>query len=116
VAATRGVMEALLATCEDNLSGKRDRALLLFGWASGGSRNSEITDASFENVRRDGSGFVFELHRSKTNQSGRKGPKADRSAARQTLRPLPALRLCHRTRQAEHFTWRDHGHDRPPSA
>jgi integrase len=75
VAATRSVMEALLATCADDLAGKRDRALLLFGWASGGRRRSEITEASFENVRRDGNGFVFELHRSKTNQSGRKDPK-----------------------------------------
>jgi integrase len=75
VAATRSVMEALLATCGDDLTGKRDRALLLFGWASGGRRRSEITEASFENVRRDGNGFVFELHRSKTNQSGRKDPK-----------------------------------------
>lgn len=75
VAATRSVMEALLSTCGDDLLGKRDRALLLFGWASGGRRRSEIVEASFENVRRDGEGFVFELHRSKTNQSGRRDPK-----------------------------------------
>lgn len=74
VAATRGVMEALLATCADDLIGKRDRALLLFGWASGGRRRSEITAASLENVRRDGNGFVYELRRSKTNQSGTSNP------------------------------------------
>jgi integrase len=72
VAATRQVMEALLATCADDLIGKRDRALLLFGWASGGRRRSEIVAASFENVRRDGEGFVYRLGRSKTNQSGRR--------------------------------------------
>jgi len=38
VAATRHVMEALLATCTDDPMGERDRALLLFGWASGGAR------------------------------------------------------------------------------
>jgi integrase len=75
VAATRHVMEALLATCSDDLIGKRDRALLLFGWASGGRRRSEITAATFENVRRDGEGFVYNLGRSKTNQSARKDPK-----------------------------------------
>jgi integrase len=75
VAATRSVMAALLATCGEDLIGKRDRALLLFGWASGGRRRSEIVEASFENVRREGNGFVFELHRSKTNQSGRNDPK-----------------------------------------
>jgi integrase len=64
IAATRSIMEALLATCADDLIGKRDRALLLFGWASGGRRRSEIVAASFENVRLDGDGFVFELHRS----------------------------------------------------
>jgi integrase len=75
VAATRHIMEALLATCGDDLIDKRDRALLLFGWASGGRRRSEITAASFENVRRDGDGFVYHLGRSRTNQSGRNDPK-----------------------------------------
>jgi integrase len=75
VAATRHVMEALLSTCGDDLIGKRDRALLLFGWASGGRRRSEITAATFENVRREGDGFVYELSVSKTNQYGRKDPK-----------------------------------------
>ncbi|MGH8255860.1 MAG: site-specific integrase [Steroidobacteraceae bacterium] len=72
IAATRSVMQALLATCGDDLVGKRDRALLLFGWASGGRRRSEIIAASFENVRRDGAGFIYELGRSKTRQSARR--------------------------------------------
>src|SRR6202050_2835231 len=59
VAAKRHVMEALLATCSDDLIGKRDRALLLFGWASGGRRRSEITAATFENVCRGGGGVGF---------------------------------------------------------
>ena len=75
VAATRHVMEALLSTCGDDLIGKRDRALLLFGWASGGRRRSEIVAATFENVRRDGEGFVYELRRSRINQNGSKDPK-----------------------------------------
>jgi integrase len=75
VAATRHVIEALLATCGDDPIGKRDRVLLLFGWVSGGRRRSEITAATFENVRRDGDGFIYDLRKSKTNQSGRKNPK-----------------------------------------
>ena len=76
IAATRPVMEALLATCQDDLAGIRDRALLLFGFASGGRRRSEIVAATLENVRRDGQGgFVFELGRSKTNQSGARAPQ-----------------------------------------
>ncbi|MCW0375132.1 hypothetical protein NB691_001966 [Xanthomonas sacchari] len=34
-------LEALLATCDDSLEGIRDRALLCFGFASGGRRRSE---------------------------------------------------------------------------
>jgi integrase len=74
IAATRPVMDALLATCQDDLAGIRDRALLLFGFASGGRRRSEIVAATFENVRRDHhGGFVYELGRSKTNQGGIRG-------------------------------------------
>jgi integrase len=76
IAATRQIMQALLSTCQDDLPGIRDRALLLFGFASGGRRRSEIVSASLENVKRDGqSGFVFELGRSKTNQSGTRAPE-----------------------------------------
>src|SRR5580658_6008343 len=75
VAATYSVLEALLATCGDDLIGKRDRALLLFGWASGGRRRSEIVAATFENVRRTEDEFVYQLGRSKTNRSGRLRPE-----------------------------------------
>ncbi len=76
IAATRPVMEALLATCQDDLAGIRDRALLLFGFASGGRRRSEIVAATLENVRRDDQGgFVYELAKSKTNQSGVRRPE-----------------------------------------
>jgi integrase len=68
-------MEALLATCGEDLIGLRDRALLLFGWASGGRRRSEITAATFENLKRDGDGYVYELSVSKTNQAGRRDTK-----------------------------------------
>jgi integrase len=76
IAATRQVMEALLLTCQEDLPGIRDRALLLFGFASGGRRRSEIVAATLENVRRDGQGgFVYELGRSKTNQAGNRAPE-----------------------------------------
>ncbi len=96
VAATRLVMESLLATCGADLQGVRDRALLLFGWASGGRRRSEITAATFENVRRDGEGFVYELQVSKTNQSGTNDPKRFKpiqGAAAKALREWYALLL-----------------------
>ena len=39
-ALTKDPLEAMLATCTDGLIGVRDRALLLFCWASGGRRRS----------------------------------------------------------------------------
>ena len=38
---TREPLQALLDTCDDSLRGLRDRALLLFAWASGGRRRSK---------------------------------------------------------------------------
>ncbi len=97
VAATRLIMESLLATCGEDLPGLRDRALLLFGWASGGRRRSEITAATFENVRRDGEGFVYELQVSKTNQTGSNDPKRFKpiqGAAAKALRAWYAMLLA----------------------
>lgn len=70
-ALTREPLEALLDTCDDSLRGRRDRALLLFAWAGGGRRRSEVTAATIENLheRPDGS-FVYLLRHSKTNQTG----------------------------------------------
>jgi integrase len=70
-ALTREPLEAMLATCDDSLEGLRDRALLLFGFASGGRRRSEIAAAQAEQLRRVGAqAFAFHLGISKTDQSG----------------------------------------------
>jgi integrase len=74
-AATASILETLVATCGDDLAGIRDRALLYFGFSSGGRRRSEIVAASFENVRRDEDGFIYELNYSKTNRGGRHRPE-----------------------------------------
>ncbi|QBB70744.1 site-specific integrase [Pseudolysobacter antarcticus] len=74
-AATRTELEAMLATCDDSLSGLRDRALLLFGFASGGRRRSEIAAAEMASLHRVGeSAYVYRLEHSKTQQAG---PTAD---------------------------------------
>ncbi|WP_454694664.1 site-specific integrase [Achromobacter aegrifaciens] len=73
-ALTREPFEQLLATCDDSLIGLRDRALLLFGWASGGRRRSEIVHATLENTVRTPEGFLFHLTYSKTNQIGQVTP------------------------------------------
>jgi len=69
-ALTREPLQAMLATCDDTLRGIRDRALLLFAWASGGRRRSEVVRATVENTVRTAEGFLYTLAQSKTNQSG----------------------------------------------
>lgn len=70
-ALTKGPLELVLATCDDSVRGKRDRAMLLFAWASGGRRRSEVTDATMENLRNhSGRGYVYVMARSKSNQEG----------------------------------------------
>jgi integrase len=70
-AITRTELEAMLATCDSSLEGIRDRALLCFGFASGGRRRSEIAAADMRDLRRSGdSGYIYRLEFSKTQQAG----------------------------------------------
>lgn len=70
-ALTKDPLQQLLATCDDSLKGRRDRALLLFAWATGGRRRSEVASATLENLQRvDAEAFVYTLAHSKTNQRG----------------------------------------------
>jgi integrase len=72
-ALTRAPLEALLATCTDGLIGTRDRALLLFAWASGGRRRSEVTAAVVEHLTFvDPQTYLYRLLHTKTDQSGAK--------------------------------------------
>lgn len=70
-AITRAELEAMLATCDDSLEGRRDRALLSFGFASGGRRRSEIAAADMRDLRKVGEdGYIYRLEYSKTQQAG----------------------------------------------
>lgn len=70
-ALTKDPFESLLATCTDGLIGLRDRALLLFAWASGGRRRSEVTGARFDQlIAVDADTYLYRLTHSKTDQSG----------------------------------------------
>ncbi|MBB3814751.1 integrase [Xanthomonas arboricola] len=70
-AITRDELEALLSACDDSLEGLRDKALLLFGFASGGRRRSEIAAADWQDLRRIGEdAFIYRLEHSKTQQAG----------------------------------------------
>jgi integrase len=73
-AITRAELEAMLATCDDSLEGRRDRALLCFGFASGGRRRSEIAAADMRDLRKVGEdGYICRLEYSKTQQAGEGG-------------------------------------------
>lgn len=70
-AVTRSELEAMLATCDGSLEGVRDRALLCFGFASGGRRRSEIAAADMRDLRKVGDdGYIYRLEYSKTQQAG----------------------------------------------
>lgn len=70
-AITRAELETMLATCDDSLEGRRDRALLCFGFASGGRRRSEIAAADLRDLRKIGEdGYIYRLRYSKTQQAG----------------------------------------------
>ncbi|MFC0679444.1 site-specific integrase [Lysobacter korlensis] len=70
-AITRKELEALIATCDHSLEGIRDRALLYFGFASGGRRRSEVAAADFADLKRAGERqYVYRLMHSKTQQAG----------------------------------------------
>lgn len=69
-ALTRDPLALMLATCDDSLRGRRDRALLLFAWASGGRRRSEVANATMACLKPVPGGYVYTLQNSKTNQSG----------------------------------------------
>jgi integrase len=70
-AITRAELEAMLVTCDESLEGLRDRALLCFGFASGGRRRSEIAAAHMRDLRKVGEdGYIYRLEYSKTQQAG----------------------------------------------
>lgn len=77
-ALTKDPLQLMLASCDDGLRGRRDRALLLFAWSSGGRRRSEVADADMKFLKRVSTGFIYTLVHSKTNQSGRDRPENEK--------------------------------------
>lgn len=72
---TREVLEAMLAACGPGMAGLRDRAILAFGFASGGRRRSEIAglrraDVDLESFDRSGEVWI-RLAGTKTTTAGR---------------------------------------------
>jgi integrase len=68
-ALTLAMLRKLLATCDGSARGRRDRALLLFGFA-GALRRSELISINVEDVRIDADGLRLHIRRSKTDATG----------------------------------------------
>lgn len=67
---TEDILNQMMDVTDDTLTGIRDRALLAFGWATGGRRRSEICAATFERLIYVGNGYIYRGGKSKTNQKG----------------------------------------------
>jgi integrase len=63
------MLRQLLATCDRTARGRRDRALLLFGFA-GALRRSELVSLRVEDVVVDANGLRLRILRGKTDQEG----------------------------------------------
>ena len=80
---TKEILEDMIKTCKSSQIDTRDKAILLFGWASGGRRRSEIIEATVENLTKTSDGdYLYNLNSSKTNQTGEDDikPIKDRAA------------------------------------
>jgi integrase len=66
---TLDILRALLATCDVSARGRRDRALLLFGFA-GAMRRSELVALQVEDVAEVAGGLRLRILRGKTDQEG----------------------------------------------
>jgi site-specific recombinase XerD len=62
-------LRAMLAALPEDLRGRRDRALLLIGFA-GGFRRSELVGLDVEDVTEEAEGLRVKIRRSKTDQEG----------------------------------------------
>lgn len=69
-AATVDRMEQIISYCPDNITGLRDKALLLLGFA-GAFRRSELVALKYEDIQKTDDGIKVLIRRSKTDQEGR---------------------------------------------
>jgi site-specific recombinase XerD len=102
----------MLATCDDSLEGLRDRALLCFGFASGGRRRSEIAAADMRDLRKVGDdGYIYRLEYSKTQQAGVKADSTpDKPILGRSAEALTTWLEAAEIREGAIFrrAWKDH--------
>lgn len=86
--ATARTVSRMVAKCPDTQRGKRDRALLLLGFAAA-LRRSELASLTVEDLERTSSGVIVHVRRSKTDQEGTGQSVAVPFGTR--LKPIDAL-------------------------
>jgi len=69
--AVKSVIEKLIATCDDSLVGKRDRAIILVAFSSGGRRRSELAAFRVTDLTVVHGGFTINMFQSKSDYSGK---------------------------------------------
>jgi integrase len=70
--ATKSVIEKLIATCDDSVVGKRDKALILVAFSSGGRRRSELANFRFEDLEKLSDGrYQIRMYHTKSDYSGK---------------------------------------------
>lgn len=84
-------LQALIDVLPDNLTGKRDKALLLIGFA-GAFRRSELVAIDADNVKVTRAKVVITLPKSKTDQEGKGTTKVVPTLENVDLCPVTALR------------------------
>lgn len=86
-AITKNILEDMLLTCGRRLIDVRDKAVLFFAFSSGGRRRCEVTDADMANLTETEEGdYLYNLRKSKTNQSGADDYKPVKGRAAKALR------------------------------
>jgi site-specific recombinase XerD len=80
----------LAATLEDDLAGRRDRAVLTLGWF-GAFRRSELVALRVADVAHVREGLILAVRRSKGDQEGRGAEKGIPYASNPTVCPVRAL-------------------------
>ena len=91
MAAVTTIIRAMVETLDDDLKGKRDRALILIGFA-GAFRRSELVGLTVATVQFTNDGVVIKLPHSKTDQEGTGETKGIPYGSMPATCPVRALR------------------------
>jgi site-specific recombinase XerD len=84
-------IKAMVATCDEDLVGLRDKALILLGFA-GAFRRSELVALEVDDLSFTSSGLVVSMRRSKTDQEGQGAKKGIPFGVSEHTCPVHAVR------------------------